>query len=65
MAGPLWGVQQSKHARMSGLSRVPVVLRPGSEGQNLAKSGRSQPTSSSSALASLRSAVSKPSVNQP
>ena len=30
-----------------------------------AKSGRVQPSSSSSALASLRSAVSKPSVNQP
>jgi hypothetical protein len=28
VAGPLCGLQRSKHARMSGLSRISVVLRP-------------------------------------
>ena len=36
MPGPLCGLQRSKRGRMSGLSRIPVVLRPGSEGQRLA-----------------------------
>ena len=40
MAGPLYGLQRSKRGRMSGLSRIPVVLRPGSEGQSLAMCGR-------------------------
>jgi hypothetical protein len=74
MAGPLSGVQRSKHDRMSGLSRISVVLIPGSEGQNLARTGpvgssiivqTAHASSSSSALASFRSAVSKPSVKQP
>jgi hypothetical protein len=37
VAGPLCGLQRSKHARTSGLSRISVVLIPGSEGQNLAQ----------------------------
>ena len=39
MAGPLCGLQRSKHARLSGLSRIPVMLRQGSERQKLAKNG--------------------------
>jgi hypothetical protein len=64
-AGPRSAVEKrSKCGGMSGLERIPVVLRPGSEGQNLAMSG-SQRSSSSSALASFRSGVWKPSVNHP
>ena len=39
MAGPLSALQRWKDARMSGLSRSSVVLRPGTEGQSLAKRG--------------------------
>jgi len=54
-----------ERVRMPGPSRIPVPPKRGSKGAELAKSGRGQPSSSSSALASFRSAVSKPSVNQP
>jgi hypothetical protein len=40
MAGPLCGPQRSKQARMSALSRVPVVPRTGPEGQRIAKRRR-------------------------
>jgi hypothetical protein len=36
MAGPLYRLQRSKRGRTSGLSRISVVPRPGSEGQSLA-----------------------------
>jgi hypothetical protein len=57
-------LQRSKRGRMSGLRHNPVVVGPVSQGPSLATTGRRQPSSSSSALASFRSAVSKPSVNQ-
>jgi hypothetical protein len=41
MAGPLCGLQRSKDARISGLSRIPVVLWSGAEGQNVANCGQS------------------------
>ena len=40
MAGPLYGLQRSKRGRMSGLSGVAVVRRPGREGQRVAMCGR-------------------------
>jgi hypothetical protein len=39
MAGPLYGLQRSKRGRTSGLSPMPVALKPGSEEQRLARLG--------------------------
>ena len=41
MAGRLCGLQRSKHARMSGLNRNPIVAEASSGGQSLAKNGHS------------------------
>jgi len=56
MAGPLCGLKPSKDGRMSGLKRIPVVLRPDTEGQNLARTRSRR----SSTLAPSRSAVPNP-----
>jgi hypothetical protein len=45
MAGTLVGLHPPKHARMSGLSHTPVLLRSGFEGQSIATSRHSRATS--------------------
>ena len=42
MAGPLYGLQRSQVSRTSGLSPMPVVLKPGSKGRSLATIGSAQ-----------------------